>query len=149
MEQLIHAFGIDIKLITIQIINFLVLAGLLSYFLYKPVLKLLAEREAKIAQGITDAEEAAKAKESALTEKQAVLTEAQAQAQEIDARAKAFGKQKEEELLKEAQASAAAVIADAQAKSELLKVQARKDSEAEIAKLAILAAEKILTEKNA
>ena len=73
MEQLISAFGIDVKLITIQIINFVVLAGLLSYFLYKPVLKILDEREEKIKQGIADAEEAAVAKASAVSEKQALL----------------------------------------------------------------------------
>ncbi len=147
MEQLLHAFGIDVKLIIIQIINFVVLAGLLSYFLYKPVLKILTEREEKIKKGIEDAEAAAKAKASALEEKQAVLSEAQKEAQEIDARAKAFAKEKEEEIVTAAQAKASDVIKDAETKSALLKEQALKESEAEIAKLAVLAAEKVLREK--
>lgn len=147
MEQLIEAFGIDGKLIVVQIINFLILMALLSYFLYKPVLKLLAEREAKIKQGIKDAEEAAVAKASALEEKQAVLTQAQVEAQEIDKRAQAFAKDKETQIVAEAQAKASSVIKDAEAKSTLLKEQALKESEAEIAKLAILAAEKVLTQK--
>lgn len=147
MEQLIEAFGIDVKLIIIQIINFFVLMAALSYFLYKPILKLLNEREEKIKKGITDAEEAAVAKASALDEKQAVLTKAQLEAQEIDARAKAFGKQKEEEIVAKAQQTAAQVVSDAEAKSALLKAQALKESEAEIAKLAILGAEKILSQK--
>jgi len=147
MEQLLTAFGIDVKLIIIQIINFVVLAGLLTYFLYKPVLKILAEREEKISQGIKDAEEAAKAKASALDEKQAVLSKAQLEAQEIDTRAKEFAKQKEEEIVAKAQTTAAQVIADAHTKSAMLKEQALKESEAEIAKLAILAAEKVLQQK--
>lgn len=144
MEQLIHAFGIDGKLIIIQIINFAVLAGLLTYFLYTPLLRILNEREEKIKKGITDAEDAAKAKADALTQKQAVLTEAQTEAQAIDARAQAFGKQKEAEMVKDAQAKAQEVLADAEAKSVQLKEKALKDSEAEIAKIAVLAAQKVL-----
>lgn len=147
MEQLFGAFGIDAKLIIIQIINFVVLASALTYFLYKPVLKLLNDREEQIKQGIKDAEVAAVAKASALEEKQAILTQAQKEAQEMDARAKAFAKQKEEEIMTAAQAKASVVLKDAEAKSELLKEQAVKESEAEIAQLAILAAEKVLREK--
>ena len=147
MEQLITAFGIDSKLIVIQIINFFALMALLSYFLYKPVLKLLNEREEKIKQGIVDAEEASRAKASAQEEKEHVLSLAQKEAQDIDARAKAFGKQKEEELLAVAQTKADDVVKAAEQKSVLLKEQAIKESEAEIAKLAILAAQKVLAEK--
>jgi F0F1-type ATP synthase membrane subunit b/b' len=57
MEEIIHAFGIDQRLIIIQIVNFAILAGALGYFLYTPVLRLLREREEKIAQGLKDAEE--------------------------------------------------------------------------------------------
>lgn len=147
MEQLLHAFGIDGRLIIIQIINFVVLASLLSYFLYKPLLKILNEREEKIKQGITDAEEAAKAKSIALDEKQAILTAAQTEAQDMSTRAQAFAKEKESEIVAQAQDKAADVVKAAEAKSVQLKEQALKDSEAEIAKLAILTAEKILNEK--
>ena len=148
MEQLIEAFGIDAKLIVIQIINFVVLAGLLSYLLYKPVLNILSMREEKIKQGIQDAEAAAKANAEAVAEKQAILAAAEKEAAAIDQRAKDFGKQKTEELVAEANAKAAEVISEAEAKSAQLKAQALKESEAEIAKLAVLAAEKIVAEKS-
>ena len=147
MDQLIHAFGIDAKLITIQIINFAILASLLTYFLYKPILKILAEREENIKQGIKDAEDAALAKASAVAEKQALLATAQSEAQAIDARATAFAKEKEADIVAQANDKASDIVRDAQAKSELLKSQALKESEAEIAKLAILAAQKVLLEK--
>ena len=147
MEQLIHAFGIDVKLIVVQIINFVVLLAALSYFLYKPMLKLLNERQQKIEQGIKDAEDAAVAKASAVEEKQAILTQAQQEAADIDARAKAFAKGKEEEIIAAAQTKASEVIKDAESKGAALKEQALKESEAEIAKLAVLAAEKVLKEK--
>jgi F-type H+-transporting ATPase subunit b len=147
MEQLIHAFGIDIKLITIQIVNFVVLLVALSYFLYTPILKLLRERQETIAKGIEDAEDAAKAKAHAQEEKQSVLASAQQSASEIVDRAKSQAKVKEDEILSAAQEKASAAVADALAKGEALKAKAIKDSEAEIARLAILAAEKVLKEK--
>lgn len=147
MEQLLHAFGIDAKLIVIQIINFVVLAGALSYFLYKPVLKLLAEREEKIAQGIKDAEDAAKAKASADEEKKEILAAANKDAEGVAANAKQYADEKAAAIVADAQTKAEGIVKDAQGKGEEIKVQAQKESEAEIAKLAVLAAEKVLSEK--
>ncbi len=147
MEQLIEAFGIDLKLIVIQMINFALMLALLSYFLYKPLLKVLKDREDKIAKGITDAEKAATSLAEADTEKKAVLSEAHKDAEEVAVKAKSFADEKAVGIVAEANDKAAAVIASAQVKGEDLKVQARKDSEAEVAKLAVLAAEKILLEK--
>lgn len=147
MEQLIEAFGIDLKLITTQIINFVVLAAALSYLLYKPVLKLLAEREEKIKQSIVDAEAAAKAHAEATTEKQAILSAAQKEAEAIDARAKDFGQKRTDEMVAAAEVKAAQIIAAAEDKGRQLHEKTLKDSEAEIAKLAVLATEKLLKEK--
>ena len=144
MEQLLSAFGIEIELIIAQIINFGILAAALSYFLYTPLLNILQKREDKITQGMQDAEDAAKAKSSADEEKKAILSAAHKDAEEVSAKAKTFADQKAEAIAAEAQAKAESIIANAQAKSEELKEQARKESEAEVAKLAILAAEKVL-----
>lgn len=148
MEQLIHAFGIDAKLIVVQIINFVILVVALSYFLYKPVLKVLADREEKIKQGIHDAEAAAKAKADADKEKQSILSAAHAEAESVATKAKSFADEKSEEIVAQARTKAESVVKDAEAKGEEIKAQAHKESEAEIAKLAILAAEKVLKEKS-
>lgn len=147
MEQLIEAFGIDVRLITIQIINFAILLAALSYFLYKPVLKLLAEREATIKQGIDDAEAAARSKAEADSDRQVIVSAAHQEAAEINSRAKVAADDKSAVILADAEAKKAAVLKEAERKGEEMKIQARKDSEAEIAKLAILAAEKVLREK--
>ncbi len=148
MEQLIQAFGIDAKLIVIQIINFVIMAGALSYFLYKPVLKILAEREEKITQGIKDAELAATAKASADEEKHTILSAAHKDAEVVGVNAKAYADEKAETIVAEAKTKAEGVLKDAQAKGEEMKVKAQKESEAEIAKLAILAAEKVLKQQS-
>ncbi len=147
MDEIINAFGIDARLIIIQIVNFTILMAALGYFLYRPILKLLKEREEKIAQGIKDAELAAEAKAQADSEKQVVLSAAHGEASAIASRAKVAAEGKSADILAAAQEKAAQVVKDAEAKSEQLKKQALADSEKEVAQLAILAAEKLLREK--
>lgn len=144
MESLIHAFGIDARLITIQVLNFVVLAGLLTYFLYKPVLRLLEERENKIKQGLADAESARAALSGAEEEKKKILTEAQGNAASMEARAETHAKEKAEDIVREANETAAERVRQAEARAEAMKAEALKASEAEVAKSAILAAEEIL-----
>ncbi len=147
MEQLIHAFGIDVKLIVIQIINFTVLVALLSYFLYKPILKLLSEREAKIEKGIRDAEAAAAAKAEAEQERKSILASAHAEAEEVSARSKEHASKEAGEIVASARTKAENVIAEAGEQANELKARALKETEEEVAKAAILAAEKILRER--
>ena len=144
MEGILNTFGIDIRLIVIQLVNFALLLVALWYFLYKPVLNMLATREEKIAAGIKDAEAAAAVRENAETEKKEILSAAHKEAEEVGARAKAFADEKTVTLLDEAKEKAESVVREAQSKGELLKQQAQKESEEEIAKLAVLAAERVL-----
>lgn len=147
MEQLIQAFGIDAKLIIVQVFNFGILMVALTYFLYKPVLNMLASREEKIAQGIKDAENAARAKASADEEKKAILATANKDAEAVAANAKQYADEKATSIVADAQAKAEGIVKDAEGKSEEIKAQAHKESEAEIAKVAVLAAEKVLKEQ--
>ncbi len=147
MQEILHAFGIDWRLIVIQIFNFGVLAGILWYFLYTPVLKILNDREAKIKQGITDAEAAEHARKDADIEKTKILKEAHGEASQIVARGNAHAEEKEKTILAEASEKIARDIASAKALGEEIKAQAIKESESEIAKLAILGAEKVLAKE--
>jgi F-type H+-transporting ATPase subunit b len=147
MEQLIQSFGIDAKLIVAQIINFVILLALLSYFLYTPMLRLLKEREEKIAQGIKDAEAAAKAKATADGEKKAILTAAEQKAAHINTAATNEAAARGDEIVKEASLKAENILKAAESAGEQLKQKAAKEAEADVAKAALLAAERILREK--
>jgi F-type H+-transporting ATPase subunit b len=147
MEEIIHAFGIDVRLIVIQMFNFALLMGALWYFLYTPVLKLLNDREATVRKGVEDAEKAAQALRDADTEKGAVLSEARKSAETIVADAKTHALSRGTDIVHEAEAKAARVLEDAKARAEEERIRAHKASEAEIAQAAILAAEKILATK--
>ncbi len=144
MESLIQAFGIDARLITIQVLNFVVLAGLLTYFLYKPLLRLLEERENKIKQGLEDAKSAKAALEGAEEEKKTILATAQSTAADMEARAETHAKDKADSIVREANEAAAERIRQAEARAEAMKAEALKASQAEVAKAAVLAAEEIL-----
>jgi F-type H+-transporting ATPase subunit b len=147
MEGIIEAFGIKLDLIIIQIFNFAILMGALGYFLYKPILKMLKEREDKISQGLKDAELAAEAKAEAGKEKQIILTTAHQEAEAIGSRAKAAADAKASEIVDQARAKAEQAIKEAEQKSQQLKNQAVTESEKEIAQMAILATEKLLRER--
>ncbi|MDO8425762.1 MAG: hypothetical protein Q7T01_04625 [bacterium] len=58
MGDLLTKLGIDWRLLIAQLVNFLVLFFLLKKLLYKPVLGMLEQRRATIAQGIARAREA-------------------------------------------------------------------------------------------
>ncbi len=148
MDQLISAFGIDLRLIILQILNFGLLAAGLTYLLYKPVLRLLQERRERIEQGMKDAQEAEKMKANAEAEKQSILSTAHSEAEAVAARAKTHAEEKGQAIVAEAKDKAEQVIAHAHTAGEEIKTRSQKESEAEIAKTAVLAAEKILKERS-
>lgn len=147
MEQIIHAFGLDLRLITAQAVNFIILMVVLGYFLYTPILRILREREEKIAAGIKDAEAAALARQNAETDKRAVLTAAQEEASKIGERARTHAESVQDAAATQARAKAESIIADAETRAIEAAKRIAKESEAEIAKAAVLATEKLLRER--
>lgn len=144
MENIINAFGIDVRLIIVQIINFTILMVALGYFLYTPILNMLATREEKITQGMKDAKAAALALASAGDEKKGILTNAHLSAEDVARRAKVASDANTAMLLTEAQTKATIMLKEAEVNAEQLRTKITKEAEAEIAKTAMLAAEKIL-----
>ena len=54
--ELLSKLGIDWKLLIAQIVNFAILVGVLSYFVYKPLLTLLDARREKIRKAMEHAD---------------------------------------------------------------------------------------------
>ena len=147
MSELFEAFGINWKLLLTQAFNFGVLLIVLWYFLYRPVLKLIDDRRAKIAEGVQNAEAAAKRLESAKKEGEKIVGGASREGEGIVAAARSRAEERASEILKSAETQAASALAEARARGEEAKRQALKESEREIARAAMLAAEKILKQK--
>ncbi len=148
MEAFLSTFGVKWELITAQAVNFLILAGALTWLLYRPVLKIVAERERVVAQGVLDAAEAEQKLAEASGAAILTLRGAEAEAEELVRRARAEASTEKAETLREAEAQAARLSADAQARAREEAARLLRQSEGEIARLAILAAEKVMREKS-
>lgn len=139
-----ESLGINPSLLVSQLINFVLLAFLLYKLLYKPVLRMLAQRQERIAHSMADVDAAREAAAKAQQEYDRRVAEAQRKAQEIIAEA--------------AQASdkvGAEIKADAQREADVIRQQARTEAaqerahllaevQSQIASLSMLATERIL-----
>jgi F-type H+-transporting ATPase subunit b len=144
MNALLTTFGIDWHLLIAQVINFAILAVALTWLLYKPVLKMVKERESFIKRGVADAEASAKLLAQADADAGAKIGAAEAEAEKVVERARYSAAEVSTKILKEAETRAARVASDAAARAVETSAKLLRDSEKEIARLAILAAEKVI-----
>lgn len=149
MTDLFAAFGINWKLFTMQAVNFGVLLLALWYFLYTPVLRMIDERKQKIEDGVKNAEAAQKKLADIESEKDSVIADARKNAGDIVAQAKQKAADDATMLRTDAEARAESIVKDAQARAKEEADKARRELQDDIAKSALLAAEKILKDKGA
>ncbi len=144
MEALIGTFGIDWHLIVVQMVNFVLVVVVLTYFLYRPLIRAVDARTKKIAAGIRDAEAALKTKEEIESTRTGILAEAHHAGTLITARAEEQAQKERSELVHAAEVQARHIRDDAAraAEEDVRKLKAA--AETELAKSAVLAAEKIL-----
>lgn len=147
MSALLSTFGIDWQLLLAQGVNFIVLVVLLTWLLYKPVLKIVAERQAVITKGVIDAERATQELKDMDARVARHLHKAENEAEEILASARTASVSEKTRLLKEAEDRAALIAKDADTRAEETLSRARRESESEIARLAMLATEKMLNQQ--
>ena len=106
-------FGFDWAHFGAQVINFLIVAGVLVVFAYKPILNELEERKQRIAQGLANAEKIKE--ELARTEaaRQEVLNQANLQANKLIEEARAAAARLQEQETQKAIAATEQIIAKA------------------------------------
>lgn len=149
MSELFATFGLDWRLLVIQTVNFALLLAILWRFLYTPLVKMLDERRGKIAESVQKAEAADRRLAEADAEGKAMLAEAGKEAEGLVASGRSRAANESADILKKTQEKADALLADATARAEEAKRQALAAGEKEIARAAMLAAEKILKDKHA
>jgi F-type H+-transporting ATPase subunit b len=116
--EILNNFGFEPVFFTAQIINFLILAFIFKKFLYAPILKIVNNREKKIAQGIKDAEAAKLALEEAETRKDDIIKAATIEAEKIIDETRENAKEMREELESVAKREADKIIAEGKATAE-------------------------------
>ncbi len=87
LEKILENFGFDWRLALANLINFLIIVWLLKKFAFKPIRKILDERENKIKKGIEDAEKSAQELQLTKQTSEKTLLNARNEANEIIARA--------------------------------------------------------------
>lgn len=147
MEEVLKAFGVDWRLLIIQAVNFGLLLLVLWQFLYKPLMRLLDARRVKIEEGIMNAEKADKTLKKIDEEKAGILAKATKEGESVIERARKAGSDQERAIVASAEQKASSVMKAAEAEAAEAKKKALQESKAELAKLIVLGAEKLVREK--
>lgn len=115
--QGIAALGIDGKALLFQLANFLILLGILRFFAYPRIVKILEERRQKIEESLLTAQQLSKAKGELLKKEQEILFGARKQADGIVSSAQEQGRH---------------IIVEAESKARMRAQQIKKQGEQEI-----------------
>lgn len=144
MTQLFAAFGVNAPLLIAQAVNFGIVLVALWYFLYRPVMTTLDKRRETIAQGVQDAERAAEKLSVADDEASSRVQRADVDADRIVSSARDAALAEKTRILEAAQSRAEQATRDAEARAKEESLRMLRESEREIARLSVLAAEKVL-----
>ncbi len=136
--------GINLGYLFVQIVNFTVVALLLWFILYKPVVKMLKERHERIAEGLNNARRADEALADAEASKQKLLDEAHAEAQHITNEAHARAEEAAAQIKAEAQAEAQRILEEARQDAVGERNRAMADMRGQIISLSLAAASQLL-----
>ncbi len=138
------SLGINMPTLLAQIINFVILLGLLYLVAYKPLMKMFDERSRKIKESIEQTEhireQAARAEEEA--EKR--IAAASREGQEMVARSLKTGDEVRQKAQEEAKQESEILIARARTEIQRERDEANDELRKEFADLTILAAEKVI-----
>jgi len=127
-----------------QMISFAIFTWFCMKYVWPPVLAALNERQAKIAQGLADAEQGAQKREEAEQEIADLLADAKSQAAEIVAAAQKRGNDIIEESKDGARSEGERLKQSAQAEIDQEVVQAREALREQVSAIAVSGASKIL-----
>ncbi|MFA4995995.1 MAG: F0F1 ATP synthase subunit B [Patescibacteria group bacterium] len=142
-----EALGIDLKLLIAQIVNFVVLFLVLSKFLYKPITKMLSDREEKICKGLKDSENAEKCLGQAKENADKIKDDAFKEADKIISEAKKEASEKAASIVKKANDQADKILKNADEEAGMAKERALKEAKKELSNVVVMALDKIVGEE--
>jgi F-type H+-transporting ATPase subunit b len=139
-------FQVNLFQVLIAAANFVVFIVLIWTFAFKPVSKMLSDRKARIEEGLKDAEQARRDRESAESERVATLQEARRESNEILARAQKVSQEARDADIAATKAELERLRDRATADIEAEKQRAIGELRSEVADLALRAAGKVVGE---
>ena len=139
-------FQINLFWVIVSALNFILFFIIIWTFAFKPVSAMLADRKARIEQGLKDAEQAREDRANAETERTAALAEARREANDILTRAQKVAQESRDADIAATKEELERMRVRAAAEIEAEKVRAIADVRAEVADLALLAASRVVGE---
>lgn len=143
--QIFDLFGLDIRFLLAQIVNFGIVAFLLYKFAFKPVLATIEERQKKISDGLQYAEEMKIKLAEAEKEHAATIQKAQQEAQTILGEARETAKLYLDKQTEAAAGKGEEIIAKAKEAIELERNKMLTEVRGEVVRLVIDTTSKVLT----
>jgi F-type H+-transporting ATPase subunit b len=113
IKQTGETFGFDTKIFLSQVISFIIVALVLKWFAYKPILAVLEERRQRIAEGLLNADKIKQQLADAEQRHAEILAKANAQAQKMIDEARESASHVAERKQQEAVAAAEQIMAKA------------------------------------
>lgn len=145
--ELLHAFGVDIRIFFAQLINFAVFMLILYRLTYTPILNLLETRKKKIEKGLQDAEKAKHALTEARIQEKEILENARKEASSIIQKSETSGRQKYQMFILSASKEIKEMKEKALLELEHEKQKALSEAKSSLADIVVTATEKLLRER--
>jgi F-type H+-transporting ATPase subunit b len=142
----LEALGINLGYLISQIVNFTLLAVLLYFVAYKPILRMLDQRSERIKQGLEDAELASRRAAEMEQEFEQRLAEARKEGQEIIAQATQMSEKARQEILEMAREEARAQVEKAKEEISRERELAMSELRQQVADLSLNISEKVIGE---
>jgi len=137
-------FQINLFQVLLAATNFVVFLAIIWTFAFKPIQRMLAERQSRIEQGLADAEQARKDRESAESERLAALQEARREANDIINRAQKVAQDSRDADIAATKAELERMRERATAEIDAEKQRAIGELRGEVADLALAAASRVV-----
>ncbi len=141
-----EALGINLGYLIAQILGITALLLILTAFVYKPMLRVLDERKARIAKGLEDARQASIARENADMEAKRILDEARAEAANMRREAVVAAESAAKDVEVKAREDARSIVANAQTEATEERNRILADLRGQVAAISIAAANKLVGE---
>jgi F-type H+-transporting ATPase subunit b len=144
MEGGLGSLGIEPSILLAQVINFVILFGLLYFVAYKPLMRMLDNRSKKIKESMEQTEYIKEQAELAERETAKRIQEATKEGQKIIMRAEQAGEEARQKAREEASVEAERLIGKAQIEIQRERDAAVADLQSQFADLTVLAAGKVI-----
>ncbi len=141
-----ESLGISLSSFISQVVNFAILLALLYLLLYKPVLRLMHERQERIVRSMADADAARESAVKAQQEYERRIADGQRKAQEIIAQATQQGEKLRADIRSEAVQEAEEIRQKARQEAIDEKNRIMAEVQGQIASLSMMATERVLSQ---